>query len=89
MQTPDSQTLVDTVLWVFRAYMSRGFSPNYWVAQINTWIYLLKENVSEKAFLEILSIYDWFLVNIPHFTMAADGKIEKSKHMDKKQEILI
>ncbi len=25
LETPDSETLVDTVLWVFRAYMSRGF----------------------------------------------------------------
>ncbi|HEY5583876.1 MAG TPA: hypothetical protein VIK78_05220 [Ruminiclostridium sp.] len=32
LQAPDAEVLVDTVLWVFRAYMSRGFSSNYWSA---------------------------------------------------------
>lgn len=82
LQTPDSETLVDTVLWVFRAYMSRGFSSNYWAAQLNTWIQILKENISEKAFSEIISIYNWMTVNIPNFTIAAEDKLEKSKHGD-------
>lgn len=82
LETPDSETLVDTVLWVFRAYMSRGFSSNYWAAQINTWIHILKENISEKGYTEILSIYNWFSVNIPHFTIAADEVLEKSNLMN-------
>jgi len=87
LQTPDSETLVDTVLWVFRAYMSRGFSSNYLSAQINTWIEILKENISENAYSEILSIYNWFSVNIPNFTIAADEKLEKSRHKDHEQTI--
>lgn len=83
LQTPDSETLVDTTLWVFRAYMSRGFSTNYWSVQLETWRQLLKENISDKAFSEIISIYNWFTVNIPHFTVAADEKLDKSKHIDK------
>lgn len=82
LQTPNSETLVDTTLWVFRAYMSRGFSPDYWAVQLNTWRQLLKENITDKAFLEIISIYNWFTVNIPHFTVEVDEKLEKSKHMD-------
>lgn len=82
LQTPHPETLVDTVLWVFRAYMSRGFSSTYWAAQINTWIQILKENVSEKTFSETISIYNWFSVNIPHFTIAADEKLEKSMHIE-------
>ncbi|MGV8981889.1 hypothetical protein [Clostridium sp.] len=82
LQTPDPETLVDSVLWVFRAYMSRGFNSNYWSAQINTWIQLLKENVSEKTFSEIISIYNWISVNIPNFTISADEKLEKSKHIE-------
>ena len=82
LQTPDPETLVDSVLWVFRAYMSRGFSSNYWSAQLNTWIQLLKENISEKAFSEIVSIYNWMTVNIPNFTIAGEDKLEKSKHRD-------
>ena len=82
LETPDSETLVDTVLWVFRAYMSRGFSSNYWAAQINTWIILLQENVSQTAYHEIFSIYNWFSVNIPHFTIASDESLDKSRHME-------
>lgn len=82
LQTPSSETLVDTVLWVFRAYMSRGFSTNYWSAQLNTWVTILKENISEKAFSEIYSMYNWMIVNIPNFTIAADEKLDKSKHTE-------
>lgn len=82
LQTPDSKTLVDTLLWVFRSFMSRGFTSKYWEVQINTCIKLIKENLSEKAFYEILSIYNWINVNILNFTTAANEEIEKSKHMD-------
>jgi hypothetical protein len=82
LETPNAETLADTVLWVFRAYMSRGFSSNYWAAQINTWIQILSENLSEKAFSEISSLYNWFSVNIPHFAIAADEKFEKSMHIE-------
>ena len=82
LQTPDSETLVDTTLWVFRSYMSRGFSTKYWNVQLETWRQILKENISSKAFSEIISIYNWFTVNIPHFTIAADERLEKSKHTD-------
>ena len=54
LQTPDSETLVDTTLWVFRAYMSRGFSPSHWSVQLETWRQLLKENISDKAFTEVI-----------------------------------
>ena len=79
LQTPNSETLVDTVLWVFRTYMSRGFSSNYWVAQLNTWVQIMKEDLSEKTVSEIISIYDWFIVYIPQFTIDTH---EKLRHID-------
>lgn len=79
LQIPNSETLVDTTLWTFRAYMSRGFTANYFAAQINTWIELIKQNISTKAFIEIKSIYNWIGVNIPIFTIAAQEELEKSK----------
>ena len=82
LETPDAESLVDTVLWVFRAYMSRGFSSTYWAAQLDTWKQILKENVSEKSTSELFVIYNWLIVNIPNFTIAADDNLEKSKHMD-------
>ena len=80
LESPDPETLVDTVLWVFRAYMSRGFHTNYWSAQINTWIHVMKEMFTEETMSEVWVIYNWMSVNIPHFTIASDEKLEKSKH---------
>ena len=82
LQTPNPETLVDTVLWVFRTYIGKGYSSNYFSCQIDTWRMNLKENVSKKAFSEIFSIYDWFNVNIPYFVIAAAESLEKSKLTD-------
>ena len=57
LKTFDAEQLVDTVLWVFRAYRSRGFHSNYWAAQLNTWIEIYKQELSSEAFNEIVSIY--------------------------------
>ncbi|MBF0103304.1 MAG: hypothetical protein HQK77_20580 [Desulfobacterales bacterium] len=69
------EILVDTVLWVFRAYRSRGFHPNYWSAQLNTWITILKQELSPKAYEALFPLYNWFIVNIPHFTELADKQL--------------
>lgn len=82
LQEPNPEALVDTVLWVFREYMSRGFSTDYWVVQLDTWTQLLKENISENAFSEIFSIYNWMSVNISYFSISTDENLEKSKHAD-------
>ena len=79
-EEPDAETLVDTVLWVFRAYMSRGFHTNYWSAQLNTWIHVMKKGFTEETMTEIMPIYSWMSNNIPQFTLAADEKLEKSMH---------
>lgn len=84
LQTPNSETLVETILWGFCAHMSRGFISNYWVEQIKTSIGLLKENISKKGFYEILSIYNWTSVNIPQFTLVTEQKL---KQFDKNQRI--
>ena len=83
LQTPDSETLVDSLFWVFRAYMSRGFIVDYWKVQLNVWVQILKENISKEAFSEIISIYTWMVLNISSFATAAeDDKFEKLKHID-------
>jgi hypothetical protein len=32
------EVLVETVLWVFRAYRSHGFKLTYWPAQLDMWV---------------------------------------------------
>ncbi|MGV8120240.1 MAG: hypothetical protein AB2L14_10815 [Candidatus Xenobiia bacterium LiM19] len=61
------EVLVETVLWVFRAYRSRGFHINYWAAQLNAWISIIEENLSVESFSAIYPLYVWFQVSIPLF----------------------
>lgn len=67
LKNPNSEVLVDTLLWVFRTYRSHGFSINYWVVQINAWREILNNQLSEEAYLQILPLYNWIQENIPLF----------------------
>lgn len=67
LATPDAESLVEVISWVFRAYKSRGFHSNYWVAQINTWLEVLKDHLTPEAYNEIKPIYEWISNNIPFF----------------------
>jgi hypothetical protein len=73
--------LVDTVLWVFRAYRSHGFTTNYWAAQINMWIIVIKEILTPESFIEVYPYYEWMQVNIPLFVMASDEKLEATNSL--------
>ena len=68
--------LVDTVLWVFRAYRSHGFTTNYWAAQLNTWISVIKEILTPESFAEVYPYYEWMQVNIPLFVKLSDERLE-------------
>lgn len=63
----NSKALVDNIGWVLRAYQSRSFKIEYWVLQLNTWIDLIKKELSKKSSDEILPIYIWMLENISEF----------------------
>jgi len=79
LENYDKQVLVDTVSWVYRSYRSRGFHMNYWAAQINTWIDLLRKHLSESAFAEIFPLYRWFSISVPHFSNISDDDLEKAQ----------
>lgn len=70
------EVLVDTVLWVFRAYRSRNFSSTYWAAQLNTWIEIYKKELSPECFKEIYPYYNWMQINIPIFNRLATEESE-------------
>lgn len=78
LKNHNPDVLVDTVLWVFRAYRSHGFKSNYWSAQLNTWIITLKEVLSPESFDEVLPYYEWMQINIPVFVKVSNGQIEAS-----------
>jgi len=66
------EVLVDTIIWVFRAYRSRNFSSTYWAAQLNTWIEIHKRELSPECFNEIYPYYKWMQINIPVFNSLAE-----------------
>ncbi len=59
--------IIDTILWVFNAYQNHSFSSNYWAAQLNTWISVIKETLSPEPYDEVYPYYLWMQINIPSF----------------------
>lgn len=72
LQRPNADVLVESVLWVFRAYRSHGFSANYWAAQLNAWFRVLPSQLTAESWTEIRPYYEWLQVNIPLFVALTD-----------------
>jgi hypothetical protein len=66
------EVLVETVLWVFRAYRSHGFKLTYWPAQLDMWVEIMKKNLSPECFDEVYPFYDWMIINNPVFAKLSD-----------------
>ncbi len=81
LKIKNSIVLVDTVLWVFRAYRSHGFTTNYWAAQINGWIEILKESFTPESYKEIYPYYEWLQINIPLFVLVSDEKLDSANSL--------
>ena len=75
----NAEVLIDTVLWVFRAYRSHGFSTNYWAAQLNAWIIIMNDTLSGETYREVYPIYEWMQIHIPVFVKLSDEKLSESK----------
>ncbi|MDA3890042.1 MAG: hypothetical protein PF517_00100 [Salinivirgaceae bacterium] len=81
LKNNNSVVLVETVLWVFRAYRSHGFKTNYWAAQLNFWILVLKEILTAESYKEIYPYYEWMQINIPIFVKVSNENLEASNSM--------
>jgi len=75
------EVLVETVLWVFRAYRSHGFQTTYWAANLNIWLELLKKELAPEAFNEIYPFYSWLIVNIPAFVSLTDTDLTRNSEL--------
>lgn len=76
----NAEILVETVLWVFRAYRYRGFSTTYWAALLNTWVEVMKKELTTETFRQVYPYYDWMLVNIPIFVKLTDDPVMTLKN---------
>ncbi len=63
---------LETVLWVFKSYSARNFNSLYWSAQLNSWIEIYRDELSETCFEAIYPYYNWMLINIPNFKQHAN-----------------
>lgn len=68
------ETLVETVLWVFRAYRAHGFHLSYWPAQLDAWVAVLQKELSEPAFQEIYPLYHWMIIQQPAFVSLSEAR---------------
>lgn len=66
---------VETVIWVFRAYRSHGFQTTYWAANLNIWVDLLKEALTQESYTDLYPFYKWLIVNIPAFVSLTDDDL--------------
>lgn len=76
LKNNNEDVLVETILWVFRAYRNHGFSSSYWAAQLNTWIQILKSKLTLKTYNEVLPLYEWMQINIPIFDNISEQNLE-------------
>lgn len=73
----DAEILTDTILWMFRAYRSHGFSSHYRAAQLNAWIKTLHQEHSAEAYHGIYPLYEWMQINIPMFTLVSETQLNE------------
>lgn len=76
LKNHNSEVLVETILWVFRAYRSHEFTTNYWAAQLNSWIKVIKETLTAESYKEIYPYYEWMQINIPLFVLLSDQSLD-------------
>lgn len=72
----EPDVLVETVLWVFRAYRSHGFHLTYWPALLDLCIEIFRIHLSPSVFQEIYPFYRWMIVNQPGFVTESDKLID-------------
>lgn len=70
----EPEVLVQTALWVFRAYRAHGFDSSYWPANLDTFVEILRVRVSATGFAETYPFFHWLIVNIPSFVQLSDAE---------------
>lgn len=78
----EPEVFVETVLWVFTAYRSHGFSTTYWPANLNIWVDALKASLSGPALDEVQPFYNWLIINIPVFVKLTDTAVPDGNGTD-------
>jgi hypothetical protein len=67
--------LVETVLWVFRAYRTHGFHTTYWAANLDTFLDVIRAELTPATCQQVAPFFQWLVVNIPLFVKITDGQL--------------
>lgn len=57
--------LLQTVPWVYRAYHARGFSYDYFEAELHAWIEAVRERLAADTANSVIAVYEWLLEKHP------------------------
>lgn len=71
----EPEVLVQTALWVFRAYRAHGFATTYWPANLDTFVEIARGRLTPAAFKEVYPFFHWLIVNIPAFVKISDAQL--------------
>lgn len=67
--------LVETVIWVFRAYRAHGFKLTYWPAMLDTWVMVLEQQLSPESFEAVYPFYNWMIVHQAQFVRLSEEPV--------------
>lgn len=73
----EPEVLVQTALWVFRAYRSHGFDTTYWAANLDTFVEIIRDRLTTATFQELYPFFQWLIVNIPTFVKITDEQLSQ------------
>ncbi len=75
LESFDARVLVESILWVFRAYRNHGFQLTYWPAQLDAWLRVLQQQLTPAAYTEIEHLYRFMLFYQPAFAALSDSAV--------------
>lgn len=71
------ESVVDTVIWVYRTYLSHGFAPGYWPVQLQAWQSVLVELMPEDEYQSVAPYYEWLMRHHEAFLELARSRVSK------------
>jgi len=71
----DATSFVETVIWVFRTYMSRGFTPKYWQEMLPEANNIIAKYLPMEQHLQIEGIYTWLQEHVSDFVQVSGDTV--------------
>ena len=80
----DYQLIMKIITWVYRSYVARGFSIDYFPATLNTWIKVIEKELEPSSASHIVSVYRWIIEKHHLFKEASEQQTVKEAAPDAK-----